>query len=678
MLLTKVILQDYGVYKGKNEFDFTCTPDKPIVLIGGGNGAGKTTLFESIMLCFYGISSRGKRITKKSYDDYLAKKIHRYLGSSTSADYSSIIVEFKFFHEGNETHYQVERTWKKDDGKILEELRIKKRLETEEKFVSLNSIEESHWQSFIEELIPKGIAKLFFFDGEKIVEIAEEENEDLAIKSSFSSLLGLDVVEQLRTDLQVNLMRNLTNDDKFLKNEFEKFSNEKADLKDQKTHLEDKLVRKKSELDSLGMEIEALEANVSKIGGHFAQRRDETKNKLGQRKMQLAIISHRIQTLCSSVLPFSIIPKEMKNLVDQIHLDEEIQKQSLEEKILKSKFSEINSSLTDESFWENLDVDVDTQKKIQSKVMSIQQSTTKKINEKGMFNFSIPQAAKIMEIVEQSETSALALLAKDSKKFMDQSEEIVKLETSIASAPPDDEIGPIISKLNEKHSESGSLKTEIDHLETQINSNDALLKHANAKLRDVVSQQFKNKKAQTQAELTEKVQHVLDEYVEKLKIRKLQLLEQYLLDAIGILMHKKDFISKVSINKDTFEVTLYRQNDVPFPKDLLSKGEKQMFATAVLWALAKTSGKPLPFLIDTPLARLDEGHRTNLIEQFFPLASHQVVIFSTDSEITLEHYKKLKPYLSSAYAMEFIPEEGQTEKHSGYFWNDKGEKIVAI
>ena len=69
-------MQDYGVYKGKNEFDFTCASDKPIVLVGGGNGAGKTTLFESIMLCFYGISSLGKRITKKTYDQYLAKKIH--------------------------------------------------------------------------------------------------------------------------------------------------------------------------------------------------------------------------------------------------------------------------------------------------------------------------------------------------------------------------------------------------------------------------------------------------------------------------------------------------------------------------------------------------------------------------------------------------------------------------
>jgi AAA15 family ATPase/GTPase len=74
MILTKVILQDYGVYKGKNEFDFTTTPDKPIILIGGSNGAGKTTLFESIMLCFYGISTLGKRTSKKAYDEFLSKK----------------------------------------------------------------------------------------------------------------------------------------------------------------------------------------------------------------------------------------------------------------------------------------------------------------------------------------------------------------------------------------------------------------------------------------------------------------------------------------------------------------------------------------------------------------------------------------------------------------------------
>ena len=296
----------------------------------------------------------------------------------------------------------------------------------------------------------------------------------------------------------------------------------------------------------------------------------------------------------------------------------------------------------------------------------------------GYFNLSSQQALKIIEIIDHANTSATSTLEKDTMSFIEVTEQIVKFETSIASAPSDDEIGPLITKLNEKHSESGTLQAEIDHLESQIVSNDTMMRHINVKIRDTVSNQFKNKKAQTQADLTEKVQLVLDEYVEKLKVKKLELLEKYLLEAIKILMHKKDFIQKVSVDKNSFEVTLYRQNDDPFPKDLLSKGEKQMFATAILWALAKTSGKALPFLIDTPLARLDEGHRVNLIEKFFPLASHQVAIFSTDTEITFEHYKKLKPYLNRSYAMEFVPEEGQTQKHSGYFWNEKGEKVVAI
>ena len=104
-----------------------------------------------------------------------------------------------------------------------------------------------------------------------------------------------------------------------------------------------------------------------------------------------------------------------------------------------------------------------------------------------------------------------------------------------------------------------------------------------------------------------------------------------------------------------------------------------MFATAVLWALAKTSGKPLPFIIDTPLARLDVEHRQNLIEKFFPIASHQVIIFSTDAEIDYQNYMKLLPYISTSYAMEYLQGKGKTKKHDEqYFWNEKGEKIIAV
>jgi len=39
----------------------------------------------------------------------------------------------------------------------------------------------------------------------------------------------------------------------------------------------------------------------------------------------------------------------------------------------------------------------------------------------------------------------------------------------------------------------------------------------------------------------------------------------------------------------------------------------------MLWALTQTSGRPLPFIIDTPLGRLDSDHRESLVMDFFQM-----------------------------------------------------------
>ena len=166
MLLTKITLNDYGVYRGRNEFDFRTTQEKPIVLCGGGNGAGKTTLFESIMICLYGKESFEKKVTQKQYEQAILRSIHRYLGTKKSADEASIMVQFQYAHEGKISEYQIMRMWQNNDGRIDEKFTIKKQI-SEDKFAELDSIEENQWQTFLNQLIPKGIAKLFFFDGRK-------------------------------------------------------------------------------------------------------------------------------------------------------------------------------------------------------------------------------------------------------------------------------------------------------------------------------------------------------------------------------------------------------------------------------------------------------------------------------------------------------------------------------
>ena len=51
MVIKKLILNNFGVYAGRNVFDFV--HQKPIVLIGGMNGRGKTTFLEAILLALY-------------------------------------------------------------------------------------------------------------------------------------------------------------------------------------------------------------------------------------------------------------------------------------------------------------------------------------------------------------------------------------------------------------------------------------------------------------------------------------------------------------------------------------------------------------------------------------------------------------------------------------------------
>jgi len=672
MHLTKVTLKNYGVYRDKIEFDLTTTSEKPVVLIGGGNGAGKTTLFESILVGFYGLSFFNKKTTKKDYHKFLANKIHRYLGTTAAADFTSIIIDFKFFHNGVVDDYTVDRTWRNEDGRIIEELKIKKNGKR------LESVEESQWQSFIEELIPRGIAKLFFFDGEKIVKMAEEENEDIEIKSSFDSLLGLDIVEQLHSDLRVHIMRNMKDDSKIIQIQHDKHLEERQVILDDIARYDAKLGAKNTDMDKLADTISGLEAQVSKIGGGFASKREELKAKKAYLEMKIASLESELKSLLVGSLPLCLIPKQVKSLKSQILKDEESLKQDIRNEITNEKQSELSKLLNSQKIWDGVDADSQSKKKLIKNISSFFESDKKLDKTSSMFNFSPLESSNILSIIDGLEINYAAKIKKISKDYTQATDELQKIDVSLVNAPNDDEIGPLISKLNLLHEEQGVLKNEVEHLEKQITTKNAYLKMVNLKMRNIIADKYKDKNSGTQAELATKVQKVLDEYVEKLKIKKLKLLEQYLLEEVQRLMHKEKLITRASVDKETFEIKLYDKDGNESPKDLLSKGEKQMYATAVLLALAKTSGKPLPFMIDTPLARLDIGHRDNLIKKFFPFASHQVVIFSTDSEIDFKYYSKMKPYIARSYAMEYLPGKGKTKQNSGYFWNDRGEKIIAI
>ena len=677
MLLTKVTLSNYGVYRDKNEFDFRCDLDKPVILCGGTNGAGKTTLFESILLCLYGISFFEKKPTQKQYHEFLGRKIHRYLGTPVSATEASITVEFQFAHQGKVDEYKVHRMWESDDGKVREKLTISK---LEGDWKSLDKIEESQWQSFINELIPRGIAKLFFFDGEKIVEIAQEGNEDVEIKSSFDTLLGLDLVEQLRTDINLSLLRNLKGDSKKIQEQIERYTTEKDEADKKIGKLVEKEVMLTANIEQIQKETNVLEEKLSKLGGGFASKRAEFKEKKLYLRTKLEQIEEEIRNICAEILPFTLIPKQIESVQKQLEVDQTLLRNTFEKEILESSFADIQSKVNSKKFWNDLSVDSAVKAELLSKLSKVLRETTEKstVNEKSLFNFSANDTSKLIELINKIKNDTGKLLEKSTKKFNETYDELQKVEISLTSAPTDDEIGPLISQLNKMNKEIGSLEKEIEQTQNLIATEKALIKTINLRMREVVTDKHKNKRLASGADIAERVDNVLNEYSQRLRKSKLKLLEDYLLQGIQMLIHKENFIEKVSIDKETFEVTLYRQNDDELLKSELSKGEQQMFATAVLWALAKTSGRPLPFIIDTPLARLDKEHRVSLIEQFFPIASHQVLIFSTDTEVDENFYPKLYPYITRSYSMIYDSKKGKTTKRDGYFWDVKGEKVIEV
>lgn len=678
MLLTKVTLDNFGVYEGKNEFDFRTNTKKPIILCGGKNGAGKTTLFDSVMLCLYGQDSFDQKISKKQFHDMILRSFHRVLGTKKVANQASITVEFEYAH-GEISVYQVTRLWNNIEGKIEEEFLIKKKNLHDTEFTTLDSLEESEWQIFINQLIPKGIAKLFFFDGEKIQSIAEEGTEDDYIRSSFDTLLGLDLVNQLNLDLSYALER--IQEDTNTKEIEAKINSAERERKIYEDALEKILVKQaqiKTDITNIQKKIQVKEENFAKLGGRFYERREQVLSSKLLHDAKIKEIERDIRELCGSTLPFSTIPHLLDELILELESDQKKVQASFAKDILEKNFQDILSQVNSDSFLSKMD----SKSKLQfvnqlSDVFDDKIDSISNLHDM-TFNFSSSDMTQMVKFIKEIKKTGIEEIQNLAQSYNTEIEKINGLKTELENVPQDNEIGPLRTEINQLNKELGHFEEQLAELKVQEALKRHYLNKESHAIRTNLSKKFADKKLNDGLELGPKILSVLEEYSDLLRAKKLELLENYFLDGLKMLLHKKDFIEKVTIDKETFEVKLFKGNDDEITKGMLSKGELQMFATAIVWGLAKTSGRPLPFMIDTPLARLDDEHRINLIENFLPHASHQILIFSTDSEFTHDLYSRLQPSIQKSFVIQFDSKAGKTVQHQGYFFDEIGEKIIEV
>ena len=193
MIIKRLTMNNFGVYAGKNTFEFSCS--KPIVLVGGMNGRGKTTFLEAILLSLYGSNSAAYRESNyKSYGKYLKS----YVNKNSCSQSASVELEF-VMNESSQNEYRVHREWDALGKRTEETITVYENGDYSE-FLTQN------WSMFVENILPSALSRFFFFDGEKIAELAVDDS-NVQLKDSIRSMLGISVLDVLKNDLSRVLKR---------------------------------------------------------------------------------------------------------------------------------------------------------------------------------------------------------------------------------------------------------------------------------------------------------------------------------------------------------------------------------------------------------------------------------------------------------------------------------------
>jgi len=661
MIINKIVLNNFGVFKGQHEL--LLYPDhqfKPIIIIGGMNGAGKTTVFNAIKLCLY-----GSHIFKNNndYSKYIKDKIHR--SKEEQCKDAFLTVEFKHSMNGQISIYCVTRNWITKQEIVKESLSILKNGK------KIDEVEKENWQEFIKELIPIGLSRLFFFDGEKIQKMMSDDNSEL--KDSMKSILGLDLIERLNADLRIYKNKNLhekrlSDDTK----ELDKLLIAKNEIKTTIKKIKDKKAKLNNNILLTMSKIEDYKKKIAAQGGWYLENRDQLQHKKISLEHEIERIKTEIREICAGLLPVTILSNLSDKLKHRIIKEEKIKKQKLASSILLEKANKIKKTINSKKFFNHIpELNKKTIIKIQnlmkSEIENQMMNNQTKLDDNIIFDLSQKQTSEVLNGIEEATTSIPIQLKNLVKQYETTYRELQNIEVSIDRAPDEDDVKPMHETLQSLVKKLGALENENKHYDEDIKNCNYKSTEIDRQINKINHQKKEMLKNNVKLELVTKTEQILPLFYSELSTLKSQTIMNHFNDIFSQLNCKNDLLSKIDIHPESFDTTLYDKDYSNIDKTSLSSGELEIFAISMVWALAKTSGRNLPFIIDTPLGRLDSKHRNNLLNIFFPNASHQMIIFSTDTEIDKQNYQVLKPHVSKTYLLAYNDNEKQGSIKKGYF-----------
>ncbi|EKB1952505.1 TPA: DNA sulfur modification protein DndD [Vibrio alginolyticus] len=669
MLITKLTLNNFRVFRGVHEIDLRPAParlskngpiegtERPIILFGGLNGAGKTSILTAVRLALFGRQSFSQVLSNGEYVDALSELIHKGVGHGGVQDNASIELEFKYSQNGEENTYKVIRGWKR--GK-------KDNLCLEKDGVQIPELNYEQCQGFLNELIPTGIADLFFFDGEKIAELAEDESGSV-LKTAVRRLLGLDVIAKLKSDLNIFLKKQGSSAlSQSLKEEMDSLDEQRISHERNAEKLRGEADIVDAQIELVSRDILSLENKLSQNGGAWAKTREDEQQKVDSLLKEKVELEKQIRMEMETSLPFALAPNALQRLQTQIKQEQQIKKkQNFGNELdsfletLRSKYPSFDTEMAQNAIADSFKAHV------------------------GEFD----SAELLLDISDRQANTIdyqLSNLSKESFSRFDEArvrlqkveEEIDNASNNIARAPEQEQVQELFADVRALDKKKEKLIIEYHALLEEAKRE---LRQALETARQIQKLHDKNKDQSNKEQSISNAQNsilLLEKFGEQLTKARVNQLENEFVQSYKKLARKEDLQLSASINPATFDVELMDEHGIKINRKAMSAGEKQIYAISILEALGRTSGRKLPIIIDTPLGRLDSHHRDKLVENYFPTASHQVVILSTDTEIDRNYTSLIQDDIARTYEICFDGTTKSSTLKEGYFWRETTKEAV--
>lgn len=658
MYFTKIELHNYGIYKGTHEMHLSDKiGDRNIILVGGLNGRGKTTFHDAILIALYGKQAL-KYINEKarSYEKLLSDYINKHATDDLTYVAVSICLD-------DGTELRVKRSWQKK-GKKVEQDTIVEKDGIVDKYLGEN------WNYYIEEILPFGIARFFFFNNEKITQLADDTSFE-QIKSSIKSAIGVSAIEKAIEHTDEVIRRK--------KNALQSFENSEAfvgyqEVEKQITDIDAKLADATKELNDLERKCETLSATLEakekefwSSGGDLSRNRDAIKKEMEKINAEVESIQEEIlQLAVDASTPLFMC----KDLVTKSYNAEMSLQQSeavrYSQRMIVDLYNQIMSRLSQS----NLDnASLSLVKTIVNDVLKGHcESDEDQLPAKNMSATSIMLYERLVANVFQTITNRITNLV---SHIDEQESELLSLDAHLGAANEKSLAMQLFEALKstekEKTLADADYRKQIEYIESLKRQREILVNRRIQLIKTIAEKENTNDDNARIVKYAAMSIEVLNEFKIRLQKEKVEKLSATTTACFKGLIEKDSLVSRIKIDPVALDVTIIDVDGNELLKNQLSAGEQQMFAISIVWALALTSGYKAPVIIDTPMARLDSSHRANFITKYLPAASSQVMVLSTDEEVYGRYLDLIRDNVMDYYTLLYREEEQCTCIISGYF-----------